>query len=109
MRNKPFLCRVGLHRRYHYLPKVGGDLGAISIACRRCGWGLTFMGKWDIEPQAVQKGIKEQAEIEYGRMLGLFRGVEPKRSMQLAYEAIKSKFTTEELKPIVATLNEVKK
>ena len=108
--NKPFLCKLGLHHRYHCLPKVGGDLGEISIACKRCGYGLRyFTGEWDIEPQEVQEGIKQQAEIEYGRVLGFFGGIgDPLHSMQMAYDVIKDKFTEEELAPIREELEEMK-
>lgn len=106
--NKPFLCKLGLHKQYKYLPKVGGDLGEISIACSRCGFGLRyFTGKWDIQPKEVQDSVNKQAEIEYGRVLGFFRGLDPLQAMQSAYDCIKDKFTEAELLPIKQNLDKM--
>ena len=110
MYKKPLLCRVGAHVPYKDLPKVGGDLGKISRACRRCGWGFrTFSGKWDIPPKEVQRGIEHQAEIEFGRVLGFFPAIlDPVKQMEAALFSIKSKFSDEELVPIIAKVEKVK-
>ncbi len=106
---KPLLCRLGLHKRYKYLPKVSGDLGEISIACKRCGYGVHyFEGTWDISPQEVQKSIKQQAEIEYGHVLCILRGISnPLKQMEMAFNIIKDKFTTEELLPLRKEIDEL--
>ena len=102
MDNKPFLCRIGLHKRYRYLPKVSGDLGETSIACERCGYGLSyFANTWNIEPKEVQDSIAKQAEIEYGHVLGMLRGISnPLHQMEMAFNIIKDKFSMAELTPI---------
>ena len=104
----PLLCKIRLHQKYHYLPKVGGDLREVSIACKRCGYGLRyFTGEWNISPSEVKREISEQAQIEYGRVLGFFRGVEPVPAMRMAFDIIAKKFTEEELTPIRKLLKEV--
>ena len=107
---KSLLCKMRLHDRYKYLPKVSGDLGEISIACKRCGYGLRyFQGTWDIAPEEVQDSIKKQAEIEYGHVLGMFRGIgKPLRQMEMTLDIIKDMFTTEELLPLQNQLEEMR-
>lgn len=110
MSKKSFLCRIGLHKRYKYLPKVSGDLREISIACKRCGYGLRyFAGTWDISPEEVQDSIKNQPEIEYGCVLGMLRDIkDPLESMEIAFDIIKNKFNTEELSPLRKEFEEMK-
>jgi len=105
----PLLCRLGHHKKYKYLPKVGGDLGEICIACKRCGYGYRyFAGTWDIPPEQVQEDIKRQASVEFGRVVGIFEGVGYERVastgqlLQAAFDTIKEtgKFTDDELKPV---------
>ncbi len=110
MNNKPLLCKLGFHKRYRYLPKVSGDLGEISIACKRCGYGLRYFdGTWDIEPEEVQKSIQQQPQIEYGYVLGMVKGIsDPLRQMEMALSIIKDKFTTQELLPLRNQLEEMK-
>ena len=105
---KSVLCRIGFHNKYHYMPKVGGYLGEDAVACKRCGYGVTFDGGWDISPESVQDGINNQAEIEYGRVIGFYRGLESLDAMEAAYNFIKDKFTTKELEPILRQLNDMK-
>ena len=106
---KPLLCRMGLHKQYHYLPRVGGDLGEICIACRRCGFGQSFRG-WDITPQKVQKDIAQEAQIEYGRVLGIIpSALDPLEQMEMALRIIKDKFTVKELAPIEKNVAESRK
>lgn len=110
MNNKqPFLCRLGLHKGYHYLPKVGGDLGVISIACERCGYGHRYgSGTWDIPPQEVQEDIRKQPQIEFGRILGFLSGIgDPITQMEMAYGNIKTKFNESELEPIKNKIDEM--
>ena len=70
---KPFLCKVGLHAPYKYLPRVSGDLGEIAIACKRCGYGKTFDAGWIIHPKTIQEDIAQEAQIEFGGVVGIFR------------------------------------
>ncbi len=110
---KPLLCRLGFHVPYHYLPKVGGDLGEISIACKRCGYGYRyFEHTWDIPPAKVQESIKRQAEIEWSRVLSFWSSVisgsDPLYQMQIAYDIIKDKFSVQELEPIIAQIESMK-
>lgn len=102
-KKQPFLCRIGLHFPYNYMPKVGGYLGD-SIACRRCGYGRGYDG-WIIKPEDVQNSIKHQAEIEYGRILGFYPySVDALMSMQGALRILakQGKFSDEELEPFKA-------
>lgn len=97
MNNKPLLCRLGLHKRYRYLPKVGGDLGDSSIACLRCGYGQRyFTGEWDIPPDEIKQSISQQAEIEYGRIIGFYKGLPPLLALELAYGTALKKFSADE-------------
>lgn len=108
---QPLLCKLGFHDRYHYLPKVGRDLREISIACKRCGWGLRYRkNTWDIEPEIVKKEIREQAEILFGEVLGWLRGMnDPYLQMKIAYNSIKNKFTEEELRNVTKQMDEMDK
>lgn len=109
MKGQPLLCKLGFHNRYHYLPKVGGDLGEISIACKRCGYGYRYFEEtWDIPPEEVQDAIAKQAQIEFGMVLGLCRGIgNPKKQLQLAFDVIKGEFSEEELEPIKTKYGEL--
>lgn len=107
MAEKPLLCRLGFHRGYNYLPKVGGDLSGICIACRRCGWGKNYSnGKWNETPSKVQDTIAKQAEIEFGRILRIDLH-NPLEAMKRAYAWVEPKFSEEELRPIQETIKEM--
>lgn len=107
MEKKPLLCRLGLHKQYNYLPKVGGDLGEISISCKRCGYGYRYFTEtWDIPPSQVQEEIAQQVEIEFGRVL-VIDSYDPLGAMKMAYAFIKSNFSEEELKPIQKQIREM--
>lgn len=89
-KQRPFLCRIGLHIPYKYMRKVGGYLGD-RMACKRCGYGQSFNG-WDINPVDVLNATKKQAEIEYGRILGIYP--------LTLFPLVSIKFTDIELKPL---------
>ncbi len=111
----PFLCRIGLHEEYRYMPKVGDFLGE-SVACHRCGWGRGSLSDslWNITPEEVQKGANQQAEIEFGRALGICQKITdrlPKgmmNPMRMAYDILvnSGKFTEEELTPVTASVEQ---
>ncbi len=111
----PLLCRLGFHKEHRYMPKVGDYLGE-SVACHRCGWGRGSRSDsvWNINPEAVRKGAAQQAEIEFGRALGICQQTTdqlPKgmmNPMRMAYDLLidSGKFTEEELAPVAASVEQ---
>lgn len=101
-KKQPFLCRIGLHNSYKYMPKVGGHLGD-SVACRRCGYGKGY-DSWHIKPEDVQDSTRKQAAIEYGRVLCFYpSSLDPLMSMKAALNNItkSDKFSSVELEPFM--------